>query len=192
MIDNALQTLALQLDEYLKRMSAGSQPNHPMAEACFLVSDEGKIQITDETLGVILVNIEEERIHKTQSASMPTQNGRIAKLNPEIKLNLFVLLVANCKVYKTALQLLSGAIACFQSKNVFIRQNTPQLHDRIEKLVVEMQNLNFEQQNHLWGTLGGKYLPSVMYRVRMITFQTREASEEVEPIRTIVHREDDM
>jgi len=35
--------------------------------------------------------------------------------------------------------------------------------------VVDLYTLNFEQVNHLWSTLGGKYLPSVMYKMRQIT-----------------------
>ena len=41
----------------------------------------------------------------------------------------------------------------------------------IEKLIVEMISLTFEQQNHMWGTLGAKYLPSVLYKVRMLVVQ---------------------
>jgi hypothetical protein len=29
--------------------------------------------------------------------------------------------------------------------------------------------MNFEQLNHLWGILGGKYLPSVLYKIRRVT-----------------------
>jgi hypothetical protein len=33
---------------------------------------------------------------------------------------------------------------------------------------MEMFTLNFEQVNHLWSTLGGKYLPSVLYKLRVV------------------------
>jgi hypothetical protein len=29
--------------------------------------------------------------------------------------------------------------------------------------------MSFEQVNHLWSILGGKYLPSVLYKIRQIT-----------------------
>jgi Pvc16 N-terminal domain len=29
--------------------------------------------------------------------------------------------------------------------------------------------MSFEQTNHLWSVLGGKYFPSVMYKVRQVT-----------------------
>ena len=33
---------------------------------------------------------------------------------------------------------------------------------------MELYTMNFEQVNHLWSTLGGKYLPSVLYKMKMI------------------------
>ena len=43
------------------------------------------------------------------------------------------------------------------------------MDSRILKLIVELHSLNFEQINHMWSTLGGKYLPSVMYKIRQVT-----------------------
>jgi hypothetical protein len=34
-----------------------------------------------------------------------------------------------------------------------------------------MVSLNAEQINHLWAVLGGKYFPSVLYKVRMLTIE---------------------
>ena len=31
--------------------------------------------------------------------------------------------------------------------------------------------MGLEQQNHLWGYLGAKYLPSICYKVRMLVVQ---------------------
>jgi hypothetical protein len=38
----------------------------------------------------------------------------------------------------------------------------------IEKLIFSLYNINFEQINHLWSTLGGKYLPSVLYKMQLV------------------------
>ena len=56
-----------------------------------------------------------------------------------------------------------------QQKNVFNRSNTPQLNSDIVKLVFEMENLSTERMNNVWSTLGAKYMPSVMYKMRMLT-----------------------
>ena len=52
----------------------------------------------------------------------------------------------------------------------------------IERLVVELYSLNLEQQNHLWGYLGGKYLPSVVYKVRLVRIQEDAVRGEARPI----------
>ena len=45
------------------------------------------------------------------------------------------------------------------------------------------------QQNHLWGALGAKYLPSVIYKVRMIVIQEALKADEQPPIKIIVASE---
>ena len=45
-----------------------------------------------------------------------------------------------------------------------------------------MVSMNSEQVNHLWATLGGKYLPSVLYKVRMLTIEDDTAGLQVETI----------
>ena len=106
-----------------------------------------------------------------------------------IKLILYVLVSANFNDYKTSLQFLSGAIRFFQSKNVFNSQNTPALHASLEKLIVDLFTLGFEQQYHLWGSLGAKYLSSVLYRVRMVTIQEMQKSGEQPPVKSVVFTE---
>jgi hypothetical protein len=64
---------------------------------------------------------------------------------------------------------LSYILQFFQYQNVFTPISHPALDSRIQKLIVDLYSLNFEQVNHLWSTLGGKYLPSVLYKVRQVT-----------------------
>jgi hypothetical protein len=44
--------------------------------------------------------------------------------------------------------------------------------------------MNFEQMNHLWGILGGKYIPSVLYKLRLIPIQ-ESPSEKVSVVEEI-------
>jgi hypothetical protein len=45
-----------------------------------------------------------------------------------------------------------------------------------------MVSMNFEQVNHLWATLGGKYLPSVLYKVRMVAIEDDTPQMEADTI----------
>jgi Pvc16 N-terminal domain len=95
------------------------------------------------------------------------------------------MITSHFKNYKTALEFLSAALRLFQSRNVFTPVDTPSLDGTVERLIVELYSLDFEQQNHLWASLGAKYMPSIMYKVRMLTIQESQKSDEQEPVITI-------
>jgi len=68
---------------------------------------------------------------------------------------------------------------------VFTPSNTPSLDPKIEKLSVEMVNLSTEKLNNLWATLGAKYIPSVLYKLRMLSFDSADLAEYRPAIRTV-------
>jgi hypothetical protein len=74
--------------------------------------------------------------------------------------------------YGKALEMVQNTIGFFQKKNVFDHTNTSSLDPGIEKLILEMVSLNMEQLHQLWSMLGGKYHPSVAYRMRMVTIDS--------------------
>jgi len=115
-----------------------------------------------------LVNVEEDRVAKQQEGFVRTESGTLYK-SPPLYLNLYVLVAANRSTYESSLQMLGHAMQCFQYNHVFTPITHPALDARIQRLVVDLYSLNFEQVNHLWSTLGGKYLPSVLYKVRQVT-----------------------
>lgn len=38
----------------------------------------------------------------------------------------------------------------------------------MDKLIFNMENLGRRELHNIWGVFGGKYIPQVLYRVRMI------------------------
>ena len=50
---------------------------------------------------------------------------------------------------------------------------------RIDKLTMEITNIDLLEINYLMGTLGTKYLPSVFYKLRMIPFANDAMQAEV-------------
>ena len=115
-----------------------------------------------------LVNVEEDRVAKQQENYTKTDSGIIYK-NPPTYINLYILFVVNRTEYTDSLKWLAYIIQFFQYQNVFTPISHPSLDEKIEKLIVDLYTLNFEQINHLWSTMGGKYIPSVLYKVRQIT-----------------------
>lgn len=181
MIDKAVDFLKDEINAYLK-FSVGEESADTVKPAN-LLNQDGSIDATlENSLVLSVINIQEDRITKAQGHQLETINGQQVKLNPEIKLNVFVLFTANFKKYNESLKFLSYLISFFQSKNVFDAKNSPGLNTGIEKLITDLYTISFEQQNNLWGSLGAKYMPSVVYKIRLINVQERKAVRTSETI----------
>lgn len=187
MINESLGFLCDELNRYL-RQKLGLPPTDT-AVAMFNISHladtgSGGTVTTPANAFLSLVNIEEDRIVKQQEHVVRRDTG-VAYQSPKLFLNLYVLFSVNDTRYDEALKKLSFIIQFFQYRNVFDPVNTPGLDERIEKLVVDMCSLTFEQLNHLWGTQGGKYMPSVLYKVRQIIINEDVVTSEAGFIREI-------
>jgi hypothetical protein len=135
---------------------------------------------------ISLINIEEERHFKTQGLQVTQTAGQKKKgvyssREPDIKLNLYILISAYNKSYDDALKFISKVVNYFQEFNVFVRKNDgseDDMPENIEKIVVELYTASFEQQNQIWASLSTGYIPSVIYKVRMIIIDAAKSSEE--------------
>ena len=136
-----------------------------------LFNEKGEPLIGAGLVGLMIANVEEERTFKVQLQKQKRTDSDIEVANPEIKLNLYVLVAANpganAVSYDAALKRLSAVLTYFQGTTFFDKTDYPDL-DPIEYLIVELYSLTFEQQNQLWASLGGKYMPSVVYKVRLV------------------------
>ncbi|MEM7510096.1 MAG: DUF4255 domain-containing protein [Bacteroidota bacterium] len=183
MIFKALEYIRHFLEEQMKEQISGNgNSSTPFSIDLDNVSKVDTPNSTDENrLIITLVNTEEEYTKKNYSAARKNYiSGNVSYSNPPIFINLYVLFAANNSNYNTALKTLSDVIKCFQAKNSFTVSNTAldtneinlSLTDELTfKLDFELYTLTFEQLNHLWGTLGGKQIPAVMYKVRLIRLE---------------------
>lgn len=177
MIEKALLFLRDQLNNYLK-LKLGISSDMVVIDN--IVNQNGVLNASELCLS--LISVEEEKVHKSQSPYRIADNGTVNLVNPEIKLNLYVFFTANFSPnnYQEALRFLSHIITFFQSRQVFHHNNAPALDEQIEKLILELVTLSFEEQNHLWGFIGAKYIPSVLYKVRLLTVADEAALQEVQ------------
>jgi hypothetical protein len=138
-----------------------------------IVSGPGTNHGANSDIIISLINIEENRVSKDPQNFLRRDSGIILK-NPAIHLYLTLLFtsVRHENGYGIALQNVQRVIEFFQQKYVFDHSNTIGIDDGIEKLVLEMVSFNMEQLHQLWSMLGGKYHPSVAYRMRMITIDS--------------------
>jgi hypothetical protein len=188
MLDIAVSFLADELNTYLRKRGelTGSLD---VVLPTSLVDDKGVWTLPVGNIGLTLVNIEEERVLREQLPERVYLNGNNVVLQPVIKLNLIVLFAArfapDTDGYKSSLKFLSHVFTFFQANPSFSADNSPGLNGNIEKLNVELLSYTPEQLNQTWAYLGSKYLPSAIYRVRMVSLQDIEPVEIGKPITTI-------
>jgi hypothetical protein len=122
---------------------------------------------------ISLINVEENRISRDPNNFMRKDSGIILK-NPAVHLYLTLLFtsVRHAGGYGLSLQDLQNVIGVFQKKFVFDHSNTPALDPNIEKLILDMVSLSLQQLHEIWSVLSGRYFPSVVYRVRMVTIDS--------------------
>ena len=81
--------------------------------------------------------------------------------------------------YQEGLKFISNTIFYLQGQSVFDQRNSPGLDSGIDKLTVEMHNLDITDLSNLWGVLSGKYLPSVLYKVRMVSVDAGAVRDQI-------------
>jgi hypothetical protein len=173
MIYESCQFIADELNKYLVlKMGAASEPPRVQLGNVAKAYDTDNTVISGTNISnraiMSLVNVEEDRIAKQQENFVRTDASTRYK-SPQLYLNLYILFAVNRSTYSDSLVWLGHILQFFQFQNVFTPITHPALDPRIEKIIVDLCSLSFEQVNHLWSTLGGKYLPSVMYKLRQVT-----------------------
>lgn len=199
MINRLLSAICDELNEFIKIKDPVNFGTQEVAVLSNLVGQDGTLAFTTATANnpsehkvvITLINVEEEKTFKEQKHYQKTVDDTIINLNPEIRINLSVLFTAYSTSYTSSLMLLSYVLGFFQLKNMFTPQNTPPLDGVIEKANITLETLSAEQNNHLWGYIGAKYMPSVVYRIKMLTIQEGQKTAEGPPITIIKEKFED-
>ncbi|WP_299243417.1 DUF4255 domain-containing protein [uncultured Aquimarina sp.] len=185
MVDVVLSVLKDKLNEYFKNVVGTTESN--LIEFISTTSND-PVSFTNDKITPFLINISEDRkFRKADQFSGIVRNGIRTQTNPEIRIELLILFVSKFSKYDQALKFLSHVIKFFQVNRIFNPLNSPQLSDeRIEKLVVELISLPMEEQNQVWHSLNTSYLPSVLYRVRLLSFIDDQSIEFVgDPVSSV-------
>jgi hypothetical protein len=172
MIHHVLQVISKDLNLFLKNRLSLNEDIVILSE---LVNQDGSVAISAENRIICtLLNIEQERVNLNSPLS------KKALINPPINLNLFVLFSAfyASANYVEALKSLSLAIGFFQGKQVFTSANTPAFVAGIDKITVEMVNVEMNELSNFWTAVGSKHLPCVLYKFRMVSLTADMILEE--------------
>jgi len=167
MLYKALSFLTSELNDYFSR-------TYQLTEDRAVLSAHVNADGTSATgivnkVSVSLVNLAPEATVR----NLPPErvgNGEL-RMSPAIKLNLWVLFAASFGDYDESLKFLSSTLTFFQSRPVFTAQNSPRLDRSFDRLVLELETMNYHELSNLWGIVGSKYMPSAVYKVRLVTIQ---------------------
>lgn len=130
-----------------------------------------------------LINIERDPTASGTSPRVQKEGGEMVARAPLLALNLDVLVSAHFEdAYGDGLKLLSGAIDCFQGKPHYRAGADPGLPADMSKLSIEWVDLTLQEIFNIWTVLGGHYVPSALYKVRMLPVQQDRLTPEGPPI----------
>ena len=194
MIRTALEFIKSELEAYFTERDAANYKPGEVVAIQAITKPDGSISFTDDNhITLMLVGIEEERREGKRPYYFPTDDKQFLRLNPPVEIDLYLLFAAHNSVYETALRDISNVVGFFQASPTFDQQKNAALNasvtepgkapwQLIDRLSFKLHTLSFEQQNNLWGMIGGKYLPHVVYKVNMLTVFDTKSKEKASAV----------
>lgn len=173
-----------ELNDYFSLLSPVST-EHVAADSLFDLEGGANSKIKNK-LTFSLVNIEQDRTYHSLNIQKKDGEGKNQIIKPEVMVNVYFLMISNFSDYEESLKAISRVIAFFQHRNSFdIPKEASPSSTATSHVIFEMVSMSFEQQNHLWGMLGGKYMPSVMYKAGIVDIQDERVEAIAPPVEEI-------
>lgn len=142
----------------------------------FIESEVGESTPTNNIVLSLLHTEEEATLKNIPNHSL--EGTKVVYKNNKVYLNLYIMFSANRTEYTESLKSISKIVEFFQAKRIFTQANTSfdrglDGMDRIRdfRFMVELFTPSFEEMNFIWGTLGGKQYPSVIYKVNVLEIE---------------------
>ena len=179
MIDQALGVVA----ERLKGHLAARYKMPDLVKLSPLTDVEGRpAKDAREGLVMFLTNIARD----TTPRPPPIRSGAQIQHAQPLHLDVYFMVASayEPELYQEGLKLLSAVLMYFQTYPVMTRVNAPEMPAGLEQLSIEISNLRVEEMGQMWGNLGGRYVPSVMFKMRSVMIDSG-AMTDVVPLITM-------
>ena len=180
MIFQAMELIRQNLNAFLSAGALTVPEPVVLGNIAFATPDNTGTAAVDESAQIYmsLVNVEEEVSLRNQKAVRQSEIRPLAYVNPPTIINLFILFTANHKDYSMALKNLGLILLYLQGNRTFSIAKTPVAaagvfatpgeQENKLKIILDLMTLTFEQVNHLWGSLGGKQMPFLLFKARQV------------------------
>ena len=180
MIHDAIDFITRTLNQYLKGQL---QFEEDVAICNAVVDSDGKSPQQNKNKVVLsLVNIEKENDRPFRASNINIRDGNYSDVDTSHRYNMHVLVSSNFEDYTESLKCLNKALEFFQAHPLIDNSTNASLPSNIRKLDSEVMKINFREMYNLWSALGAVYLPSMIYRVRVLGSNLDERQDEVPPI----------
>jgi len=172
MLNNALQFTGEILDQYLKNRF-GADESKVLLNT--LIESNGSVPAENQNKVVIsLINIEKETHKQLYGRNKKLENGNYANVSPFERYNIDLLISSHFDDYIETLKFLNGAMLFFQVNNCIHSSSFSTIPVGVKKLEFDLEQINYVQMQGLWTSMGAKYVPSVIYKMRLLTVQGHE------------------
>lgn len=172
MIASALQFTNDVLDQFLRNRFSLEESNVVLNN---LIESDGSIpQINQNKIVISLINIERETNKAFYGRNHKLASGNYADITPAERFNLDLLISSNFDDYKETLRFLNAAILFFQVNPLIDSSSFSGIPAGIGKLEFEVEKINYQDMQGLWTSMGAKYVPSVIYKMRLLSLQGNE------------------
>lgn len=182
MINESLDFICSQMNEHFKKQFDVAEEKAIVSN---IINVDGSVPIqNNDKLVISLANIEQE----TSIANLGfthKQGNEYQLKNQPLSINLYILFAANFSNYSESLKFVSATISFFQANYLFTQKDYPQLSNISEKLVFELLKTDYQNVYNIWNAIGAKYLPSVIYKMRMLVINNDNTLEKINRINQI-------
>lgn len=174
MIGKALQFTSDAIDQFLRNQFSLDERK---VELNRLVDPDGSVPTLNQNKLVIsLINIDKETLQPLNVRSEKLPNGKYADFSMGIRFNLYVMLSANFDNYSEGLKFLNAGILFFQVHSFLDRRHYADMPANLGKLEFEIEKMSYVQMHNLWTSMGAKYQPSAIYKMKLITVRGSDIS----------------
>lgn len=134
----------------------------------------------DNKVVITLLSVEEESTMKNTPRYLKfneSENIMERESHPAY-LNLYVMIAANKNMYDGALVNISKVIEIFQANNV-LKYNAVSDEENDFIFRIELHSVPFDQLSYIWGLLGGKIMPSVLYKISVVKIVAKQEKTDI-------------
>ena len=129
----------------------------------------------EEDIVITLLRIEQETSRKPQNTYYTevreNDKKRVLPTSPDLDINLEVLISSHASNHESSLIQISDVVSLLNSVKTATKPSKmdKDAFELLRSLSVSIMNMTFEQHLSMWQTLGGNLVPSVAYKIRMVT-----------------------